>query len=902
MSLFPDHPGPHGPPPDLELRSGLVPLAFVVVALLAMTVIPYWSGRRIEDIRTRIAEVNTPARSQISAFESGIGKEVAAIRGYLLTGDPVFLRQYDSARVEMRLAREQLGILLPQVGGRVAEHLALIDSLIGRWESPVSEMLGGLGSREELIEKFSMQQALFQEILATGERIDSETARDIDEGRERIRRAEQWDRRLGLLLGVVAALGSIAVGLAARRSRRQARAIGAARMAAERQARELEQQVAASEALSAELKRANEELVTVNVAADSARDRAELERQRLRTVLEAIPVAVFIAGKDNRPLEANPAGVELWGDPPQVHGPEDYGAFRARHAETGEALASGDWGMARALATGEISGPEELDIETFHGEKRSILNYARPVLDAENEIVGGVAVNVDITDRKRAEQALRQSEERFRAVQETTPDGFMICRSVRDAEGNLADFEWIYLNPAAGQIVGREPGELTGKRVLEAMPAVRENGLFSRFARVVETGEAERFETHFPDGDRDRFFRGTAVRIDDGFAVSFQDVTQQKQVQLALDVERERLQRVFMQVPAIVAITYGPDHLLQSANRYFCDLVGQDAELGRPIRQAFPELKGEAFAELFDRVFETGEPFVGREVSASFQRHEGGPRQGFFNFVYQPLTDADDEVFGVLVHAVEVTEQVLARREVEAASQAKSDFMATMSHELRTPLNAMIGYTDLLLMGVPREIPEESRGQVDRIRLSANHLLQLIEEILTFSRLDAGRERLHIEDVNLADVLGEAAAIIEPLASRKGLRFACTSEVDHEVVRTDARKLRQILLNLLGNAIKFTQQGEVGLHARFADEGERLVLEVTDTGMGISPADQEQLFQAFWQADSSSTRAAEGTGLGLAITHRFVRLLGGEIEVHSEAGNGSTFTVSLPVEAPAREG
>ena len=748
--------------------AGIVPLVFVFLALIAMVILPFLSERRIESLRLRISEVNSPARSAIGQFETAIGRESSAIRGYLLTGDESFLQHFDGARAEARQARAQLGELLPLMEGNAAQELVALDSLVGRWETPVSNLLGGQTSRERVIGQFALQHSLFQEIIAAGDRIEALTAGAIDADLLRIRRAEQLDRWLGALLAAIAALGALAVALAARRLRQQTADLRVAREASEQQARVLEEQVSAADALSEELRRANEDLVTVSVMADTARDRAELERRRLETVLEAIPVAVFIVDAQTRPLQANKAAVELWGEHPVEDGADQFAAFQAREPTTGEPLASGEWGMARALETGEISGPQELDIVTFRGERRSILNYARPIRGENGEIIGAVAVDVDITERKK--------------------------------------------------------------------------------------------------------------------------------VELALEVERERLQRVFMQVPAAVAITYGPNHLLQSANRYFRELLGDRGQLGHPIREVLPEMEGQGFFERFDRAYATGRPLVGHETPALFDRQDDGAREGVFNFVYQPLTDAENRVFGVMLHAVEITEQVSARRDLEAASQAKSEFMATMSHELRTPLNAMIGYADLLLMGVPADIPGPSREQVERIRLSANHLLQLIEEILTFSRLDAGRENVQLGEVQLADVLGEASAIIQPLASRKGLRFVCDSRVDAKTVRTDARKLRQILLNLLGNAVKFTETGAVELTAAF--EGDWLVVEVRDTGSGISEEDLDQLFQPFWQADSSNTRTAEGTGLGLAITHRFVHLLGGRITVQSKAGQGSTFRVSLPIPAP----
>ncbi|MEO5510324.1 MAG: ATP-binding protein [Longimicrobiales bacterium] len=240
-----------------------------------------------------------------------------------------------------------------------------------------------------------------------------------------------------------------------------------------------------------------------------------------------------------------------------------------------------------------------------------------------------------------------------------------------------------------------------------------------------------------------------------------------------------------------------------------------------------------------------------------------------------------------------------ANRDLGEASDAKSTFLATMSHELRTPLNALIGYSELLLLGIPGELPATIRPPIERIDLSARHLLQLIEEILTFSRIEAGRERLHYELVELHTVMREVIAVMEPTTTTKGLLFQVDLPSAPVEVVTDPRKIRQILGNLLGNAVKFTARGSITLRARVRDD--MLVLEVTDTGIGIARDHLEKIFDPFWQADHGKTRAIGGTGLGLAVTRELAFLLGGTVDVTSAPGKGTRFTVRLPITEPGVE-
>ena len=227
------------------------------------------------------------------------------------------------------------------------------------------------------------------------------------------------------------------------------------------------------------------------------------------------------------------------------------------------------------------------------------------------------------------------------------------------------------------------------------------------------------------------------------------------------------------------------------------------------------------------------------------------------------------------------------------ANKAKADFLAVMSHELRTPLNAILGYTDLLEYGIGGPVTEQQRDQLGRIKLSGRHLLTLIDEVLSFARLEAGKESTFLERTDLGAVAREAAAIVEPLAAARRLRFRLDLPAAPLAVLTDPRKVRQILVNLLSNAVKFTEHGEVTLAVRAEEEG--AVLEVHDTGVGIPTKHLDRIFDPFWQVEQTQTRRVGGSGLGLSVVRRLARMLGGDVRVRSSVGSGSTFSLVLPL-------
>jgi signal transduction histidine kinase len=239
-------------------------------------------------------------------------------------------------------------------------------------------------------------------------------------------------------------------------------------------------------------------------------------------------------------------------------------------------------------------------------------------------------------------------------------------------------------------------------------------------------------------------------------------------------------------------------------------------------------------------------------------------------------------------------------RELEVASEHKTQFLANMSHELRTPLNAILGYTELILDSIYGDVPARMRSVLERVQTNGKHLLGLINDVLDLSKIEAGQLKLSLENYSIRDIIHSVFTVVEPLAEEKRLALKVELPDDLPVARGDERRLTQVMLNLVGNAIKFTDAGEVVIRA--AASNGHYTLSVQDTGPGISSSDQAKIFDEFQQADGSSTKTKGGTGLGLAIAKRIVNMHGGRIWVSSEPGSGSTFFIDVPIKVEHQAG
>jgi signal transduction histidine kinase len=274
--------------------------------------------------------------------------------------------------------------------------------------------------------------------------------------------------------------------------------------------------------------------------------------------------------------------------------------------------------------------------------------------------------------------------------------------------------------------------------------------------------------------------------------------------------------------------------------------------------------------------------------------------RGAFDFLTKPIDFLDFEsTITKTIRHVEVLREARRReaenQRLEAASHNKSQFLADMSHELRTPLNAIIGLTEMMVSNAARFGTEKALEPLRRVNAAGTHLLSLINEVLDLSKIEAGKLELNPEPVNLARVIDEVIGTAGQLAEKNQNRLIVEAQDNLGAFTADPLRLKQILLNLLSNACKFTKEGDVALRVRKVADGRDWVeLAVADTGIGLTAEQQAKLFQEFTQADSLTARRYGGTGLGLALSRKLARMMGGDVTVASEPGKGSVFTVRLP--------
>jgi PAS domain S-box-containing protein len=515
---------------------------------------------------------------------------------------------------------------------------------------------------------------------------------------------------------------------------------------------------------------------------------------------------------------------------------------------------------------------------------------------------------------ERANQALRESEERYRLISTVASDYMFSTRVAADGK--------LVLNWVAGAFEA-----ITGYTFAEYIAHGGWRAALHPDDLAVDDRDLEKIRANQPVTSEIRTItkRGQTIWVqvyahpvlDDerkelvGIYGAVQDITKRKQAEAASLATQQQLFNIIEFLPDATFVI-DQDKRVIAWNRA-CEImtgVKKEALLGqgnyayaepffgerRPILVDLLDLPSPEVEASYKYVKRAGDMIYAESFIARLRGGQGAHLWG----AAAPLFDQEGRRCGAIEVIRDVTEQKrveeleIARARAESADRLKSAFLATMSHELRTPLNSILGFTGILLMGLVGPLEKEQAKQLNMVQDSARHLLELINDVLDISKIEAGQFELAREPFDVPATIRKSVAKVRPLVEQKGLALTTAISAQVGEIVGDRRRVEQIIINLLSNAIKFTERGQVRVECDVQDDW--LVTHVIDTGIGIRPEETEALFQPFRQLDAGITRQHEGTGLGLSICKRLVEMMGGKIWVESEWGQGSRFIFSLPLE------
>jgi PAS domain S-box-containing protein len=842
-------------------------------------------------------------------------------RGFLITGNQAFLAPYHEAG---QGARHAIAVLLVNVRdpaqrsdlveleGLTERRLAIIDSVLELRRT------SGLAAAVPQLERGREVMESARSLIAGME----ERQRDIVA--QRIESAYAQRRQagvLGVLTLVAAAFLAFLTNLILTRhvaAREQAeRELAAQNAALARQAEELEtaveqlqDQAMELETQAAELELQTEEQEAQNLQMEAQAANLDAQAEELRASNERLSAALSALSHSEerfrRISDSNMVGVLFWDVQGDITFAND--AFLEMIGRSREDLEERriDWrsitppeyvpvderAVAEIKARG-VSRPFEKEYLRPDGTRVPVLLNAAAFSDRADH---GVTLAVDLTERRRAEQELQDARQRLRLALDSARLG---AWETDVAAGRT------FWDVRAREILG-VPGqeEVPIQAAISTIHEADRAHALQLFADVL-AGRRDTYENEKriirPDGEvrwtswtgllRRDALTGEPVKL----VGTVEDITEARAAREMLRHSEDRFRVITEAMPQIVW-TASSDGNADWYNERWFDFTGLPRErgLGDGWRSVLhPDDEATTALAWYDALSSGGLYEIEHRVRAA---------DGSFRWLLSravPLHDDNGHVVRWFGTATDIHEQKTAQVELqaardaaEAASRAKSQFLAVISHELRTPLTAVIGYSDLLETGVLGELQEPQKLPLSRIRYSAWHLVELIDEILSFSRAEAGKEQVRLQVTDAADVVGSVVSLLEPEASRRGVRLNGHVPTPARVI-TDPGKLRQIVMNLVGNAVKFTDQGEVTVLLETSDGGS-VTIRVHDTGPGIPQDQLEHIFEPFTQCDQEHTREKGGAGLGLAVSRRLARLLGGDVHVESVPGRGSTFSLTIP--------
>ncbi|MGQ9608791.1 MAG: PAS domain S-box protein [bacterium] len=623
----------------------------------------------------------------------------------------------------------------------------------------------------------------------------------------------------------------------------------------------------------------------------------------LQTIIEHIPVAIFVKSADSKKIV-------LWNKQTEFISGISYKqslGMTAHDLYPKDIAEVFDKFDDEVLASGEILDIPEETIRKSESEKAIIHTKIVPIFNADQKPEYLLYILEDITKQKQAQSALHESEEKYRTLLESANDAIFSVD---------LDHKFIFMNKRAAQKMNGTPEDFMGKRLQDVFPDDIANKFIENISKVIDTRKSHVFESAEILFGKKYWCDVNAQPIIDNSgnikSILFisRDISKLKESEEKIQQETSKLNAMISNMEEGVVFA-NADDIIVEANPYFCKFLNtkRDDIIGKSIWDLHV---GSALISISEKI----KKFKSNPDSEQFsiQRAIMGKQ---LIMRMQPIY-RNDMYDGVLLNVIDVTELVDAKREaeemtdalisaleaekklsyqlemaiqaLEEANKAKSEFLANMSHEIRTPMSGIIGMTELAL---ETKLTKEQREYLELVKESADSLLRILNDILDFSKIEAGKFELDLSEFNLRETIESAIDALIIKARQKGLDLICYIKQDvPDLLIGDSGRLRQIILNLVDNAIKFTERGEIVFTAEVDSQTEKDIcihFSVKDTGIGIPQDKLKSIFEAFNQVDKSTTRKYGGTGLGLSISSKLVNMMKGKIWVESELGIGSTF-------------
>lgn len=626
-----------------------------------------------------------------------------------------------------------------------------------------------------------------------------------------------------------------------------------------------------------------------------AEDRIKESEERYFRLLKNLPAAIYTCDAQGYLTYYNDAAVELWGQKPKLKKDMWCGSWKMFDAD-GTFIPLDKCPMAIALKEGswKRKSNEEFIFERPDGTRRYLIPYPQTDVDSSGKITGGINTLIDITSLKTAELSLRQTEQRFRnLVEEST-----IAMAVLQGPEKIL----ILANEAMLTLWGRDKS-IFGKKLLDFLPELVNQPFPKLLDEVFTTGKSYTEEDSLVFLKRNGKFQKlytdfsyTALRNSDNeitdVLISAIDVTESFIFKKQLLESEQNFRNIVEQSPVAMCVLRGPEFIVEIANERMFEVWGRTAgeTLHKPLFTGLPEVKDQGIKDLLEKVYTTGERFMASEYSIKLSR--GGKLETIYvNFVYQALKENDGHISGIVVVAIDVTDQIKARRESEFLQQQKDDFIGIASHELKTPVTIIKAYSQMLGKILSEKGNIYESGMANKMDEQANRLNSLIVDLLDTTKINSGKLQFNDVDFDFNELV---KGILDDMKYTTQTH-SIIKEMDNScMVHADKERIGQVIDNFITNAIKYSPKADKVV-VRTELKKDEVHLTVQDFGIGIDADKKDKVFEQFYRVSGGGKpNTYPGIGLGLFIAAEIIKRENGKIWVESEEGKGSSFCFSLP--------